>query len=230
MQPMALVVSGVTCGELNVYGMVRIGKGSSRILSLRIEIVNSKNSNNSRPRGTIAIDSAKVVIADREDIAKHWCDNGPRRTGVIVFLKFPDLVQEIEKRFELRTKPRDPISAEIPGDVSGSLEKQIFGYLNSRPELQPSSKFYFHVETYSSFDRVNLMDSFWDILPIGRDDGPLMLAYQTGYGDGTYPVTGDYTGDRLVQIRLDFGSGHENPGGHAYALQKWLPCVSLVFG
>ncbi len=44
------------------------------------------------------------------------------------------------------------------------------------------------------------------VILIGRDDGPLMLAYQTGYGDGTFPVTGDYAGDRLVQIRLEFGS------------------------
>lgn len=63
------------------------------------------------------------------------------------------------------------------------------------------------IHTGSTYERI--ADSMakrgrWATLPFANGKPGLTVAFETGMGDGIYPVYGLFRGDKLIGIELDF--------------------------
>lgn len=154
-----------------------------------------------RPLGNVGIDSACVVIADQQDYETHWTDTGPDRIGVISTARDDRVLKLLTKRFKLRTRRQNNITANVIGPVSESLEQEIRAFLKSIPAYAKFPYMHFSVRTNNSFDRANESRGF---LPIGNAPTPLMFVGTTGYGDGLYEVQGRYVGNILREVKITF--------------------------
>ncbi|PHS16452.1 MAG: hypothetical protein COA78_03750 [Blastopirellula sp.] len=154
--------------------------------------------------GNLAIDSARVVVADEVDIEEHWSDTDLERIGVISTEEDDLLLRELEQRFHLEAVQVNSTHAEVQGPISEAMEAEIEEYLLSEPRYAEFSYRHFHVQSENSFDRVNDSDQGWEFLPISKVDSPKMFISSTGHGDGCYDVFCEYKDDRPVKITIDF--------------------------
>jgi hypothetical protein len=161
--------------------------------------------------GRIGIDSAKLVVADKAELEEHWTQMGEDRIGVISTARDDRLLRMLTKRFGLKTVRKNPIRAEVVGEVSQQLATDIETFLKTMPEYAKFPFMHFHVQTNNSFDRVNYLRESWSFIPVGNSDLPLMFICETGRGDGCYNVQCGYAGGvpRLVSIQFidDAGDG-----------------------
>ena len=157
-----------------------------------------------RKIGEIAIDSAKLVIADKLDFEESWTDVGPDRIGVISTAPDDTVLRLLTKRFKLKTVRRHRVRTEIVEPVSAELEREITTFLEADPKYGRWPFLYFRVQTNNSFERANFCTAAYQLLPIGRNASPLMLVCETGHGDGSYDVEGVFDGAILKSIFIRF--------------------------
>lgn len=187
----------------------RYPSGASTVAALTVRFGERQDSSQRRLIGQLAIDSAKVVLADKADWAEHWTDAGKDRIGVISTVKDDLLLKDLTRRFQLTTTQVNQIRAEIVGPISEQLETRILDYLKTIPRYADFPFMYFGVQTNNSFDRVNYMPTSWRFLPTGNQDEPVMFACETGRGDGMYEVFGEYCSDQVQSVSVDFIDGAE---------------------
>jgi hypothetical protein len=151
--------------------------------------------------GQIGIDSAKMLVADKEAVAEHWADVGPDRIGVVS----SRVELQLKKRFNLKTRCVNPIRTEIVGPVSEALEKEIVAYLPTiDPKYESLHCVVFYVQTNNTFERANFLVDDWAFLPIGNRPKPEMFVCTTGMGDGSYDVVVDYEGNVPRAVTVTF--------------------------
>ena len=156
-----------------------------------------------RTVGAVAIDSAKLVVADAADLDRHWGD-GTARIGLICSTLDADLVAEIKRRFGLRTRPPGLFDTEVVGPVSEDLRREVVAYLETLPDRVPLPWMMFRVRTEGSFERVNFDDRPWAVLPVGNAPRPTMFVCETGRGDGNYPVRARSAGGAVRSLTVSF--------------------------
>lgn len=182
----------------------RYPSGASTVAALNVRFGERQDSSQRRLIGQLAIDSAKVVLTDKADFNEHWTDVGKDRIGVISTVQDKSLLKDLTRRFQLRTTQVNQIRAEIVGAVAQELEGRILDYLKTIPRYADFPFMYFRVQTNNSFDRVNYMPTSWGLLPVGNRDEPVMFACETGRGDGTYDIFGEYRGDQVEEVSVVF--------------------------
>jgi len=170
--------------------------GHESLTALRINLGNATSVDSRRRIGELGIDSAKLVVLDKEDFEQHWTKVGRDRIGVISTAPDDRMLKALEERFGLKTVRVNAVRAEVVGPVSDGLESEITSYVRSFPQYADFPFMWFRVQTNNSFDRVNYMPESWRFLPVGNDETPIMFACETGRGDGAYPVYCDFAGDR----------------------------------
>jgi hypothetical protein len=206
-------VSAIAVDEIAISATLwRYPSGLETVAALTIGLGNSANVDSHRKIGKLGIDSAKLVVADKEDIEEHWTDVGKDRIGVISTARDDVLLRMLKKRYKLDAVQVSPIRAEFAAPVSESLEKDIEEYLKSIPAYADYPFQYFHVQTNNSFDRVNYADEAWSFIPVGNEPAPFMFACDTGRGDGLYNVKCGFSGDvpRVLSIRFIEESDERN--------------------
>ena len=157
-----------------------------------------------RKIGEVGIDSAKLVIADKADIEKHWTEVGKERIGVIPTPADDTVLRMLTKRFNLKTRRVNPWRAEVIGPISEPLAREIEDYLKSQPKYADYPFMYFHVQTNNSFDRANHTEEEWSFIPIGNAEVPLMFVCRTGRGDGVYEVECEFSGKAPRALSITF--------------------------
>lgn len=198
-----LEVPNIATDELTISASLwRYPSGQATIAALTLGLGDPPSGGPYRKIGEVAIDSAKVVVADKANIDDHWTEVGKDRIGVILTAPDDTVLRMLSKRFKLRTVRVNRVRAEVVGPVSDALAKEIEDHLKSSPEYAEFAHMYFWVETNNSFDRANHMAKAWDFLPIGNNAAPLMFVCGTGRGDGCYEVQGQFAGEvpRILTI------------------------------
>lgn len=188
-----------TSAELQKYP-----DGSEQLAKLFIEIEKSSSATDVRLIGTVAIDSAKLIVADKTDYDQHSTGTGKDRIGVISTAPDDTALKLLTKQFRLKTIRINPVCAHVVGPVSVELEQEIKAFLKSIPEYAQFPFFYFKVQTNNTFDRVNYCEDEWAFMRIGNDPAPLMFVCGTGRGDGTYDVEGEFVGNQLHRLKIEF--------------------------
>lgn len=205
----ALNVSGLATGVATLSATLwQYPSRATTLIALHITSDPATGSDHEQQVGEIGIDSAKVVVADKEALAEYWTETGKDRIGVVSTARDQKLLKILSKRFKLRFEPVAAIRAEAAEPISEELEKEILSYLETIPRYADFTFMYFHVRTNNSFDRVNFMHQAWGFMPIGNADQPEMFACTTGRGDGVYPVTARYAGDKVVAVTIPFIGTH----------------------
>lgn len=184
----------------------RYPNGSEAVMSLALHFGDESEflGGERRKIGEIAIDSAKLVIADKLDFEESWTDVGPDRIGVISTAPDDTVLRLLTKRFKLKTVRRHRVRTEIVEPVSAELEREITTFLEADPKYGRWPFLYFRVQTNNSFERANFCTAAYQLLPIGRNASPLMLVCETGHGDGSYDVEGVFDGAILKSIFIRF--------------------------
>lgn len=191
-----LEVANIVADELAIStSLRRYPSGAATVQALTLSLGEPSSSDSCRKIGTVGIDSAKLVVADKADIDEYWTQTGKDRIGVIPTVPDDTLLRMLTKRFRLKTVRVNYLWAEVVGPVSEALAREIEDYLKSIPRYADYPFMYFQVQTNNSFDRANHMNGAWGFLPIGDADMPLMFVCGTGRGDGSYDVNCAFSGD-----------------------------------
>ena len=206
----ALEIPNIECESISITARLWVyPTGRETITSLSITVGDGEAETTRRQIGRLGIDSARLVICDQSDFKEHWTDVGPDRIGVISTARGLGLLRKLKRRFKFDAIQINVVRAEVVGPVSQSLEAEIVSYLESIPKYASFPFMHFHVQTTDSFERVNYMNEEWAFLPVGNGESPRMFACGTGRGDGSYRVDGDFAGDRLCNIFIEFVSDDE---------------------
>lgn len=207
----ALEITGAG-GEAAISASLRrYPSGDESVMALTLRFGDATGEASRRKIGVLAIDSAKLVVADKDDFEKHWTCVGRDRIGKISTARGDTLVRMLTKRFKLRTVPENVLSARIVGPVSEQLENQITEFLQADPRYAQYPFLHFNVQTNNSFERVNDLTRSWAFIPVGNADTPLMFVCVTGHGDGSYEVQGEFVGDKLRLVSIVFIEDDTSP-------------------
>jgi hypothetical protein len=174
------------------------------VVKLTLATSNLMTIDSRRELGGLGFESAKMIVADRGDIDRHWTFVGKDRIGIITAATDGEAYKVLKKRFKFRTRPLSRGRFELIDPVSEALEAEIEAYLKSIPEFADYPGIYFFVQTNDSFERANSLDAPWGMIPVGNEDEPQMLVCDTGHGDGSYDVMGGFSGDKLTEVSITF--------------------------
>ena len=207
-QPRAVTIPGVDAAAAAISARLRrYPSGREAVDALRIEFPadtpDAAPAGPPRVVGELAIDSARLVVADAADLEEHWLDTGSDRIG-LVSTHPPELAPALQARFGWETVRRDPFDLEVVGPISPDLERDVRDYLKSVPEFAQFHYLNFKVHTNDSFDRLNGGGSGPRFLPVGGADGPVLFTCGTGRGDGRYEVRCTFAGETPRVVTVDF--------------------------
>lgn len=199
-----LRVPDVPNGRYPVKGdLLCYPEGGCRVANVSIKFA-ADRPDTSESLGQVAVDSARIIIADAEDCKRHWTETGSDRIGVILIAKNDNVLRLLQQRFGFQVVRVSGIRAEIVGPVSESLERDILAYLTSFPEYAQFPYMHFYVQTNNTFERMNFLDEKWATVPIGNSEEPKLFTCETGWGDGCYEVRGYRCQGQLVSLEIPF--------------------------
>ena len=200
-----LEIPNVAADEVSISASLwQYPDGSQTVTSLTLGFGEPTGNGPRRKIGEVAIDSAKLVVADKDDFHRHWTDAGKDRIGEISTARDETLLRTLMKHFKLKTVPINPIKARIVGQVSERLEGEITAFLKADSRYAAYPFLHFRVRTNNSFERANSLTKGWDFIPVGNTDTPLMFVCGTGHGDGCYRVQGEFAGERIRVVSISF--------------------------
>lgn len=204
------LIPGIPTDQVEIWGaLLKYPNGSSAIAGLEIRCGDEIRTPSIRKVGEACIDSAKVVIGDRQDIAQHWTKTGPDRIGVISTAPDRRIHDLICKTFGIQTQHVNSVTAHVVGPIAASLESEITAFLKSIERKYEFASSCFRVRTNNSFERVNYFDKSWGFMPVGNASTPEMFISRTGYGDGTYDINVVYNAETPQLITVWFVSDDE---------------------
>jgi hypothetical protein len=207
-------VSGIPAGLIRVNAdIIQYPEGGQRIARISIPFrpgpVNEK-----KVIGSIGVDSGTVIAVDERTYQSEWRDVGPERIGMT---HSPDdnrkVAALIERKFRLSWRPLDGFQSVFLEPISEELENEITAYLKTFPEYADYPFLYFRVETHNTFDRIQdaMAKSAWGEIGLNEDNGDSvsLIAFSSGFGDGTYDLVGLYDNEQLIAIEITFIGGEQ---------------------
>jgi hypothetical protein len=155
--------------------------------------------------GTIGVDSAKVIAVDADVYQRHWKEVGSERIGHIGIPEHRKVARLIEKKFGLKSWQVNPITSEFEGSISEELEARIVEYLQTFPEYAEFTYMYFSVKTMNTFECIQeaMRDRLWTEVILDESSGARLLAFVSGFGDGSYPAEGLYSSQGIVGAEIE---------------------------
>jgi hypothetical protein len=157
--------------------------------------------------GSVGVDTATVFAVDAGVYEQFWQEVGPERIGrTRTPTDHRAVARLIEQEFGLKSRQVDFLASEFEEPISEELEERILAYLQTFPEYAEFTWVYFHVQTMNTFERIleAMRDRFWTEVVLDVVGGASLLAFSSGFGDGTYPVEGLYRSGELVGVEVEF--------------------------
>jgi hypothetical protein len=201
-------VGGLPVGHFPVVAQViEYPEGGKRIAQVAIRfragIVTGR-----KTLGKVGVDSAMVIALDEQAYQEHWREVGPERIGMTHSpTDNRNVAALIQKKFGLRWRPIDGFRSMFLDPISEELEQQITEYLETFPNYAGFTVLYFRVETNNTFDRLMeaMSDASWCQLALSDDDeSEYLIAFSSGFGDGSYDLVGVYHEDELLAVEITF--------------------------
>jgi hypothetical protein len=157
--------------------------------------------------GEVGVDSASVVIIDALTRDNFWKEEGAARLGVFSSPNHRKVAELVSKQFGVRSIPINAVRSEMAAPVTPELENQITEYLKTIPEYADYPFIYFRVETKNTYELLGdrlLKAPPWCELILDDQSGANCIAFESGFGDGKYPVWGYLNDGQLVKAEIEF--------------------------
>lgn len=200
-------ITGLPVGRFPVTAqIIKYPEGGQRIAQVSIRF-RAGLVTNRKSLGKVGVDSAKVVALDEQTYRDHWQEVGPERIGMTHSPNDNRTVAElIEKKFGLRWRPLNGFQSIFLEPIPDTLEQEITEYLKTIPEYSDYPFLYFRVETNNTFDRITeaMSDVSWAEVTLNDSGDESLLAFTSGFGDGSYDLIGVYGNDELLAIEITF--------------------------
>ncbi|HVC94464.1 MAG TPA: hypothetical protein VND64_12275 [Pirellulales bacterium] len=95
-------VANVTVGEIAIAAQLwQYPSGGQTLMALTLRLGDDSGIGPPRKIGQVAIDSGKLVVADKGDFDEHWTRVGNERLGVISTAPNDSVLRKLTKRFKL---------------------------------------------------------------------------------------------------------------------------------
>jgi hypothetical protein len=199
-----LAIEQIPLGKwLVIADVIRCPRGQARVAAVFFQFGRA-DGGALQEIGHVPIDSAKMVAIDRNDYDTYWREIGPDRIGVVNTARDKRVVALLKKHFNLDCVQADAIRAQIVQPVSPDMEDEINRLLQSIPQYAQFPYMHFYVQTNNTFDRVNWMPDRWGMIELDSLSNSRLLAFGTGYGDGTYPVFGQINNKGVSSLEVRF--------------------------
>jgi hypothetical protein len=217
-------IQGVPPGRWPFWGLiVRYPEGGERLakigLQLRPGIAQER-----RPLGNIPVDSAVVVAVDEQTYQTGWREVGPARVGCLCSPAHNEQVARlIGRKFGLKSHGVNGVRSEFDEPISEEMEERIIAYLQTFPFYAEHTFLYFHVETNNTFYLVqeSINDRLWGEVVLDTDSGFNLLAFSSGFGDGSYSVEGLYNSEELRRVEIAFIDAAQDKVLEAFPLLRY---------
>jgi len=156
--------------------------------------------------GRLGVDTGHAVAVDAGVCQRHWKVVGPERIGAVPLPNQKEVARLIQKRFGLTLRAGVEFGYEFEGPISEELEAQILAYVQTLPEYAEMPFLAFRVKTMNSLERLQAATrgSRWEEFVLDQTTGASLLAFNTGFGDGVYPVEGLYRATELLGVEVQF--------------------------
>jgi hypothetical protein len=207
-------IQGVPPGRCPVWGLiVRSPEGGERLAKIGLQF-RTGIAQERLPSGAIAVDSAVVVAVDEQTYQSGWQDVGPARVGCLCSSAHNEQVARlIGRKFGLKSHEVNVLRSEFDDPISVEMEERIIAYLQTFPFYAEHPFFYFHVETHDTLHLLqeSLNDRLWGEVVLDAASGFNLLAFSSGFGDGTYRAEGFYHANQLCRVEIEFiGTGQDD--------------------
>jgi hypothetical protein len=203
----ALRLENVPVGDHSVIAQViHFPEGGRRVAGIELAFATTANGSFDK-LGEIGVDSASVAILDAKTHEQFWKNEGPARIGVLSTPEHQKIAKLLKKRFGLKSEPVHVVRSELVQPVSTELEAEIVAYLKTFPEYAEYTCMYFRIETRNTFDQLqDNLDSqgLWCELTLEKSNGANVLAFESGFGDGCYLVTGIRDRGQMAKVAVEF--------------------------
>jgi hypothetical protein len=199
-----LKVQGVPKGEFPVDLYIYENGDDKRVF--RAEIVFSdKKGGTVKQIGEVPVDSGTASFIDADSFQKYYKTVGQDRIGEIYGKDHEALARSVADRFKLKYKSGGEHSSVLTDPVSEEQEKNILAYMKKTDKYPP-----FMIKTNNTFDLISIeMDKTY--LPtygyanyiLDQATKANMVAFSSGYGDGSYKLNAYYDRNTLVKLELN---------------------------
>jgi len=157
--------------------------------------------------GEVDVESASVAVLDNEACEQFWQEQGNARLGIIASPEHRHIAKLLNKRFQLESRPVNAIRSELVEPVSEELEAEIVAYRKTFPNYAAFPFMFFRIETRNT--RELLRDALaahglYCQMVLDRATRANVFLFQSGFGDGTYPVLGRQIHERLGDVAVEF--------------------------
>jgi len=200
-------IDGIPPGQVPIGAeIIRYPEGGRRIAMVHL-CVRRIEPDSRRVLGEVGVDSATVVAIDAQTYERCWQNVGPDRIGVTgTPREHRKVARLIGERFGLHHRKVNSLRSEFLEPISEELEAEITAYLQTFPEYATFPCMYFRILTNDTSDRISaaMLERLWCELELDPAQGESLLAFGSGFGDGSYPVEGFYRGDELVAVEVRF--------------------------
>jgi hypothetical protein len=156
--------------------------------------------------GRLGVDTGRAVAVDAGVCERHWKLVGSERIGVVPLPNQQKVARLLQKRFGLTLRPGVEFGYEFEEPISEELEAKILEYLQTFPKYAEFPFFYFRVKTMNSLERLQeaTRGCRWTEFVLDEANGASLLAFDSGFGDGVYPVEALYRAGALVGVEVKF--------------------------
>jgi hypothetical protein len=207
-------IQGVPPGRCPVWGLVvRYPEGGERLAKIGLQL-RPGIAQEQLPLGAIAVDSAVVVAVDEQTYQSGWREVGPARVGCLCSPAHNEQVARlIGRKFGLKSHEVNVLRSELDEPISEEMEERIIAYLQTFPFYAEHTFLYFHVETHNTFHLVqeSINDRLWGEIVLDAGSGFNLLAFSSGFGDGSYTAEGFYHANQLCRVEIEFiGAGQDD--------------------
>jgi len=172
-----------------VAHLITYPEGGRRVAGVNLKFT-SEGGGTLHKIGEVPVDSAKVAVLDASTFEQFWELEGAARLGVIATPQHRHIAGLLKKRFQLESRDVNAFRSELVEPVSEELEAEIVAYLETFPDYAACSFMFFRVESRNTCEQLETALSSHVICEMVLDEptGANLLAFQSGLGDGTYPV------------------------------------------
>jgi hypothetical protein len=202
-------VGGLPEGRFPIVAqIIEYPEGGQRVARIAIKFRSGRVTKR-ESLGQVGVDSATVIVLDEQTYRDYWREVGPERVGMTFSPNDNRKVAAlIGKKFRLQWRPLNGFQSMFLEPVSEDLEQDITEYLQTMPEYADYPFMYFRIETNNTLDRIQeaMTDTSWAEVVLKEDDGESesVIAFASGFGDGSYDLIGVYGGDNLLAIEITF--------------------------
>lgn len=184
--------------EIQIRNIARTGDRVWRARVLFKEGVRSA----SRRLGSAATDSATLAFVDPHFLNDQWVTTGPLREACVIGADKAKVSALAEADgYHVRA---DGACVQIIEPLSEPEEQRLNGLIDAQ-----GYKGYVLLHTGNSYDRLSdalkQTDYQWGALPFEDGREAWIVAFESGQGDGEYPVYGLYQGSELVGMEVNMG-------------------------